>query len=116
MTGEIARTERQPRQGADAALWEYHVSMSLWINDAAFVTVNRGECVSEIEGIRGLLDQPPCVFTPGAVVMITVADPIEGSDVNRITPHVLKGSIIASIAADFRVAMELAANGLKLRA
>ena len=51
-----------------------------------------------------------------AVVVIAVAEPVHAGDVDGVAPHVFQRAVVAAVAADLGVAMELAADDLQVLA
>ena len=68
----------------------------------------RGEGGGYVVEVGRLLDQPPGVFLAAAVVVVAVADPVEAGGVDGVAPHVFERAVVAAVARDLGMAVELA--------
>src|SRR5206468_8631006 len=84
------------------------------IRHAPLVGIGRIERAGQAECVGRLLRQPPGVFAMAAVVVITAAEPVHRGDVDGVAPHVFERTIIAAVAADLRMAMELTTDDLQV--
>ncbi len=101
---------REARQRQDAALGEHHVAMAVRIGDAAFVGEHGREDPRDVIRVGELLRQPPRILAAGAVVVVAVADPVEGNGVDGVAEHVFERAVRRAVPGNFRVPMKLAAQ------
>ena len=63
-------------------------------------------------GVGKLLRQPPRVFAACPVVVIGVADPVQGCRIDGIAEHVFERAVRAAVPGNLRVTVELTAQQL----
>ena len=100
----------QPGQGAHAPVVEHHVAVAMGVGHASFVGEHGHERWGLSVQVGRFLDQPPGVFLAAAVIVVAVADPVEGGGIERVAPHVFERSVGTAVRGDLGVAVELAAE------
>ena len=84
--------------------------MALRIAHAAFVAEHRSELAGDQERVGHLLREPPGVLAEPAVVVVATAGPVHVGGVDEVAPGVDDVAVIAAVAADRGVPVELPAQ------